>query len=261
LEKFPLITLTTDFGVQDPYVGVLKGVFHSHLPNVRIVDITHHLPPFRPDLALPFLLDSLPWFPSDAFHLVIVDPGVGSDRPGVLMRGSFGQMVLPDNGLPRLLHEWMGPLEAYLLDKNAFPAGTLSPTFQARDFFAPALIHLIQGVTLSDFSFPIAPDQLKNIRNPGQEDCLIWNIDRFGNVLLGFHVRKSPAKVEVLLEGRTIPFVTRYQECAPGELGVLVNSSRWLEIFCREGSAANQLDLQIGKRIPVRISGGEGRFL
>ena len=260
MKKIPLITLATDFGTDDPYVGILKGVFYSHLPDARIVDITHHLPAFRPDLALPYLLDSLPWFPPDSYHLVIVDPGVGSDRHGILLHGPFGWVVLPDNGLPHQLYQWTGPLETYLLNKEAFPEGHHSPTFQARDFFAPALIRLIKGIPVDDFSFPLNPDQFKKLSDPLPGECMIWNTDRFGNILLGFHVKESPSKVEILLKGWKIPYVARYQDIAPGELGVLVNSSRWLEIFCREDSAADRLHLMTGERIPVRISGGKGRF-
>ena len=261
MKRSPLITLSTDFGNNDPYVGVLKGVLYSHLTNARIVDITHHLPVFRPDLALPYLLDSLPWFPSDSYHLVIVDPGVGSQRQGILLRGSFGWMVLPDNGLPYRLHQWMGPLETYLLDKVSFPEGDLSPTFQARDFFAPALVRLIQGTPILDFSSPLPPDRLKSLPDEPSGSCLIWNTDHFGNILLGFHVKKPPVDVKLLMKGRHIPYVRRYQELSPGELGVLVNSSGWLELFSREGSAADRLNVKTGDRIPVRIVGGEGQFL
>jgi len=261
LKESPLITLATDFGYNDPYVGVLKGVLYSHLKNPGIVDITHNLPVFRPDLALPFLLDSLPWFPADSYHLVIVDPGVGSERQGILMRGFFGWIVLPDNGLPQQLLKWLGPLEAYLLNKSSFPEGNSSPTFQARDFFAPALIRLIQGTPILDFSSPIRAEQLKTIPEQSSGNCLVWNTDHFGNILLGYHVQKNPAEVNILLGREKIPFVGRYQDIRPGELGVLVNSSRWLEIFSREDSAANRLNVKIGDRIPVGIVGGEGRYL
>ncbi|AKS23731.1 SAM hydrolase/SAM-dependent halogenase family protein [Leptospirillum ferriphilum] len=261
MRESPLISLATDFGYSDPYVGVLKAVFYSHLKNPRIVDITHNLPLFRPDLALPFLLDSLPWFPPDSYHLVIVDPGVGSERQGILMRGSFGWVVLPDNGLPHQLLKWMGPLEVYLLNKSSFPKENSSPTFQARDFFAPALVRLIQENPLLEFSSPIKTEMLKTIPEQPSGSCLVWNTDHFGNILLGYHVKTPPAEVDILLGGEKIPFVGRYQDIRPGELGILVNSSHWLEIFSREDSAAKRLNVKTGERIPVRIVGGEGRSL
>lgn len=257
----PLITLSTDFGTKDPYVAALKGVFYSSLPDVRIVDVTHQLPAFQPELALPFLLDSLPWFPPRSYHLVVVDPGVGSKRKGLLLHASFGWAIMPDNGLPALIHRWLGPVKYFSLHRDAFPGGNDSPTFQARDFFAPALLRLIKGERPETFAVPISLDELEQPSSPREGEFRIWNIDRFGNILLGFRVTLPPVDVITAFRNQSIPYVKRYQDVCTGKLGVLVNSSGWIEIFCREGSAASTMDCKVGQTIPVRIIGGEGQFL
>lgn len=261
MPHLPLITLATDFGTKDPYVAAVKGVFFSNLSDARIIDITHQLPAFQPELALPFLLDSLPWFPPWSYHLVVVDPGVGSERKGLLLHTSFGWAIMPDNGLPDLIHRWLGPVKFFSLQTDSFPQGSDSPTFQARDFFAPALIRLIKGERPETFAVPIALDELEQPSLPREGEYRIWNIDRFGNILLGFKVTLPPVNVITAFRNQKIPYVKKYQDVFPGKLGVLVNSSGWIEIFCREGSAANTLDCKVGQSIPVRIIGGEGQFL
>ncbi len=257
----PLVTLTTDFGTRDPYVAALKGIFYSRIPSVRLVDITHEILPFNPTMALPFLIDTLPWFPEESFHLIVIDPGVGSERKSVAIHGPFGWAILPDNGLPRLIHDWMGPISCFQIHSSFTNPGNDSPTFQARDLFAPLLVKLALGVPPEGIGWKIDPNNLATVHQPLPENHLrIWNIDRFGNVLLGYKVEAPPFQVKVYSNNKEIPFVSRYQDIPVGETGVLVNSSGWVEVFCREGSAARVLDLSIGQFLPVQIAGGMGRF-
>ncbi|MHB1287544.1 MAG: SAM hydrolase/SAM-dependent halogenase family protein [Leptospirales bacterium] len=257
----PLVTLTTDFGTRDPYVASIKGIFYSRIPSVRLVDITHEVPPFNPIMALPFLIDTLPWFPEESFHLIVIDPGVGSERKSVAIHGAFGWAILPDNGLPSLIHDWMGPISCYQIHSNSRIPGNDSPTFQARDLFAPVLVHLALGVPPEQIGWKIDPTNLTGVHQALPDDHLrIWNIDRFGNVLLGYKVEVPPFHVKIRNNDQDIPFVQRYQDIPVGETGVIVNSSGWIEVFCREGSAASVMDLAIGQFLPVQIGGGKGRF-
>lgn len=256
----PLISLTTDFGTKDPYVAALKGVLLSRIPDATIVDITHDIPPFEPSYALPVLVDVLPYFPPESFHLVIIDPGVGSTRKALIGDSPYGTLFLPDNGLPALLHDWLD-VRYRLVNTSAMPEGFASPTFQARDLFAPLLASIVLGIPREDVGKPIPLSELRpGLTIPPVGYLRIWNIDRFGNVLFGFRTTSPPDSVEMLLEDVEIPFVKRYQDVPPGFAGMLVNSSGWLELFCREGSAADRFALSRGMTLPVRISGGKGRL-
>jgi S-adenosylmethionine hydrolase len=256
----PLITLTTDFGTKDPYVASLKGVLLSRTPDATIVDITHDIPPFEPSYALPVLVDVLPYFPRESFHLVIIDPGVGSTRKALIGECPYGTLFLPDNGLPSLLHNWMD-VTYRLVDASFIPEGFASPTFQARDLFAPLLASIVLGTPRENVGKPIPVSDLHpGLAIPPAGYLRIWNIDRFGNVLFGYRSISVPDSVEMLLEDIEIPFVKRYQDVPPGFAGMLVNSSEWLELFCREGSAADRFSLSRGMTLPVRISGGKGRL-
>lgn len=256
----PLVTLTTDFGTKDPYVAAIKGVFLSKIPKVRLVDITHEIPSFDPMMALPYLVDTLPWFPEKSFHLIVIDPGVGSTRKAVAIQGSFGWAVLPDNGLPALIREWMGPILCYQIRTSLISDSLDSPTFQARDLFAPALIKLALGNNPEQLGERMDPENLFHFSHLLPKGHLrVWNVDHFGNVLLGYHSKETPLSVSIVIDKTEIPFVKHYQDVPIGKTGVLVNSSGWLEIFCREGSASRALNLSQGHILLVRIQGGKGR--
>ena len=256
----PLITLTTDFGTKDPYVAAIKGVLYSRLPDAVVVDITHEIPPFEPAYALPVLIDVLPCFPADSHHLVVIDPGVGSSRKALLGESLFGKIFLPDNGLPALLHDWMD-IRYRKVEIAAAPEGFASPTFQARDLFAHLVASVVLGAPLDSIGERLpASDLVPGLAIPPSGFLRVWNVDRFGNVLFGYHSSSTPDSIALLLEDIEIPFVKRYQDVPYGETGLLINSSRWLELFCREGSAADRFSLSRGMILQVHIIGGKGRF-
>jgi hypothetical protein len=255
----PIITLSTDFGTKDPYVGAIKGVLLSELPTATIIDLTHELDIFEPCNALPFLKDTITWFPPESFHLVIVDPGVGSDRTPLQVQSPFGWIFLPDNGLPALMAEWFPNLSfrkiPYL---SSQPAKERSPTFQARDLFAKALIQQAKAKRGTLLGEALPPESLtKSFDPPPSGICRVWNIDHFGNILLGYHISDPPRQITLPDAPSFIPYVRFYQDVAVGELGILVNSSGWLEIFKREGSAENSLKLKSGDRIRIHLEGGK----
>ena len=256
----PLITLTTDFGTKDPYVAAVKGVLYSRLPDAVIVDITHDIPSFEPSYALPVLVDVLPCFPSDSHHLVVIDPGVGSSRKALIGESPFGKIFLPDNGLPALLHDWMD-IRYHNVETSAALEGFASPTFQARDLFAPLVSSVVLGAPLDSIGERLsASDLVPGLTIPPSGFLRVWNVDRFGNVLFGYYSLSSPDSVQILLDDIEIPFVKRYNDVPTGEAGILINSSKWLELFCREGSAADRFSLSRGVILPVRVIGGKGRF-
>ena len=260
----PFITFTSDFGLKDNYVAGVKGFLWTHLPEAILLDITHEIPSFSPEFALPHLLDLLERCPRGTIHLVVVDPGVGSPRrPLVGMWDEFF-IVLPDNGLPHLLTAWIPDLRfRHLADTRLF-GGSDSPTFQGRDLFAPAVVYLANGNPPEQLGPEISHGALIKDRfqqEQSRSKILVWNIDRFGNILLGYRVTRTPERIDIWHGETRIPYVTRYQSVSPGQAGCLINSSGWLEVFCREGNAAEFTGIKVGDRIHVQIKGGEGRFL
>jgi len=259
----PIITLSTDFGTKDPYVAAIKGVLLSSIPDASIIDLTHELDVFKPCNAFPFLKDTITWFPPDSFHLVIVDPGVGSDRIPLQIHSPFGWIFLPDNGLPALMNEWFTNLLfrriPYL---EGQPEKERSPTFQGRDLFAKALIQQAKAQKGTLLGTPLHPDVLTRSCEPTPSGmCRIWNVDHFGNILLGCHISAPPESILLPDAPMIIPYVHFYQDVPVGNMGILINSSGWLEIFQREGSAQKLWNLQKGDMIRIHMEGGEYKRL
>ena len=260
----PFITFTSDFGQSDTYVASVKLAILSRIPEAILVDVTHDIPPFRPLLALPSLLEILEVAPPTTIHLVVVDPGVGSRRRAMVGELDGSRFVMQDNGLPYFLTRWKENLRFFHLSDPTIFGGVESPTFQGRDLFAPAVAALCRGRRPGELGPEIRSQDL--VRDTGLSgfapgDLLVWNVDRFGNILLGYRAFTPPTRVEIKSGERSLPYVTRYQEVPTGNLGVLINSSGWLEIFCREGNAANLTGLRTGMFVKTTISGGKGRPL
>lgn len=257
------ITFTSDFGLGNGYVASVKAVLLSSLPETILLDITHAVPVFSPLSALPPLLDILDRTPRGSLHLVVVDPGVGSSRRALLGISDAFRILAPDNGLPRALSQWKEGLTFIDIRNLDRFGGRASATFQGRDLFAPAAVYLEEGGNPELLGPKISTRDLARTDgpSPGEGALLVTDVDRFGNILLGFHARKRPDAVAFMHGGILVPYVSRYQEVERGHLGILVNSSGWLEIFCREGSAARLTGIPAGAIVPVRIEGGEGRYL
>ncbi|MGC8528584.1 MAG: SAM hydrolase/SAM-dependent halogenase family protein [Leptospirillia bacterium] len=259
------VTFTSDFGTRDSYVASVKLRILSGAPHCEVIDVTHEIPPFSPALALPSLVDIMRVSPSGTIHLCVVDPGVGSSRRALAGEGQNAFFILPDNGLPSLLNEWVGGLAFYHMNSPEIFGGEATATFQGRDLFAPAVVALAAGkMSPRDMGSRVDAESLTSwghFLEPSDSHLLAWNIDHFGNILLDYYALVPPEKVDMSLAGTAIPYVRRYQEVPKGSLGCLINSSGWLEIFCREGSASKKTGMEIGQRIAARIEGGSGRRL
>ena len=247
------ITLLTDFGTADGYVAEMKGVLLSRTSNagtsVSIIDISHEIPP--QDIEAARLAVARYWrrFPPGTVHLVIVDPGVGSERTGIAVASSGQFLVGPDNGVlsPALLS-----LDAHAV-ALAVPAGA-SATFHGRDVFAPAAASLATGAAIDElgeyFASPIrmrTPEAVR--REDGSIAGQVLTIDRFGNALTNL-VTRSPAIV--LVAGQRIPLVRTYADAASGNAVAIVNSSGFIEIAVRNGNAARILQLERGSEIVLQ---------
>jgi S-adenosyl-L-methionine hydrolase (adenosine-forming) len=259
-----LITLTTDFGLRDPFVGIMKGVVLSICPSARLVDLSHEIPP-QDVLAGGLALEAAaPFFPPGTVHLGVVDPGVGTARRAIAVRAAGAYLVGPDNGLFTFALEGRG-WSAVSLTAPEYRLAEVSRTFHGRDIFAPAAAYLASGVPLERLGPPVA-DPVR-LRLPGcrlEDGGLVGEVldaDRFGNLLTSIPAARLvdvPGVGEVWLEvaGRRLPGpVDAYDEGRDGEPAVIVGSTGRLEIFVRAGSARDHLGARRGAIVRVTRAG------
>lgn len=248
-----LITLTTDFGLSDSFVGQMKGVMLAIAPQAQLVDITHHVPPqniLAGALALEAVVDT---FGRGAVHVGVVDPGVGTDRAAVAVETEHGFFVGPDNGLFTLVLQRSSFRRAVKLSNAAYHRPTVSATFHGRDIFAPVAAHLALGVDFIDLGEPISELVTLNISQPvelddGGLELHILHTDHFGNLITDLTWDRwcvlqpnevERAKARVTMESKKIGPIRRcFEEVAPGEWLTYFGSAGRLEIAVRGGRAA-----------------------
>lgn len=242
-----IITLTTDFGLSDHFVGAMKGVILGIAPNTEIVDVTHQITPYEIPEAGFVLAETYRWFPKKTVHVVVVDPGVGTLRRPILAEAAGQYFIAPDNGVLSMV---------YAREKHKVRAITaeklflkpVSDTFHGRDVFAPCAAHLAKGLPPPRLGKAITDYSRLEFYKPVRTGKRIWNgtilkIDRFGNLITNFHISEFPVV-------RTRPFsltagqqeVTKlartFAEQKPGEVFAVVGSAGYLEIAANQGSAA-----------------------
>ena len=261
-----VITLTTDFGTADGYVGAMKGVITGIAPNARVLDLTHAIPPQDIRSAAFALHRAVPHYPPGSVHCVVVDPGVGTARRALALRAENNQLLVgPDSGVFTLFCPPFTdavPEAVELTDPRWWRDGTEpSATFHGRDIFAPVAAHLARMVEagavdlavlgqrcgrLTRFEMPAPVEERDAYRGE------VVHVDHFGNAITNLPERwvdHASGRVVVEAGGKTMPVVRTYGDVGMGELCGLVGSSGWLEVACRAGSAADRLGLAPG--IPV----------
>jgi S-adenosylmethionine hydrolase len=245
----PIITLITDFGTADGYVGEVKGVLLSHAPDAEIVDITHDIPP--QDVERARLTVARIWrrFPAGSIHVVVVDPGVGSARAALAVASDGRFLVGPDNGVlsPALLFP-----SARAVTLNV-PTGA-SATFHGRDVFAPAAAALARGATIDALGTEARSPIVRRTPEPtrradGAIDGEIIVVDRFGNAVTNL-ISLRGGMIEV--GSLAIPIRRTYADVKPGEPIAVVGSSGFIEIAIRDGDAARALKLARGTPVILR---------
>lgn len=258
----PVIALLTDFGLQDHYVGVMKGVALGVCPEASLVDISHSIPPQDVLTAALELDAAYAYFPPATVFLVVVDPGVGTGRRAIAMEAAGQFFVGPDNGVLALV---AGRCPSARLVELANPRYALTPvsrTFEGRDRFAPAAAWLAAGVELGALGpevTSLAPLDVPPARTgPEGIDGEVLRVDRFGNLVTNIDrplldgLAGAPV-VEV--NGVRVPrLVATYSEAAAGALCALVGSSGWLEIAVNGGDAAAALAAGRGAAVRVHVS-------
>jgi hypothetical protein len=252
-----VVTLTSDFGLSEPYVGILKGVLLARAPEARIVDLSHGVPPQDVATASFFLAHSARWFPAGSVHVAVVDPGVGSAR-SILVAEDGGQAFLaPDNGL-------LGPVlsdraRVWRLDVERFALPGTGRTFHGRDVFAPAAAALVRGLAPAHCArgpvLELARAALPRARlgeRGGEAEVLF--ADRYGNLVLSARAEDlagDPREWRAEARGAAIPLRGTYAEASPGELLLVVDSFGALEIAVRDGDARARLGLARGDRVAL----------
>jgi S-adenosylmethionine hydrolase len=250
------ITLITDFGLQDGHVGAMKGVIHRIAPDADLIDISHHIPPQNIQHGGFVLMTSYSFWPAGTVHVVVVDPGVGTERRAIAVSTEHSTFVAPDNGVLSYILAREHVQKAVSLTNPAYWHQPVSPVFHGRDIFGPVAAHLANGVPLSDLGKPVAADDLVTLAVPmperhpdGHITAHVQHIDGFGNCttdLPGDWVRaREHWRVEV--PGGTIEQINyTFGDVAEGELVALVDSTDFVAIAVRNGSAAQSLGLTIG---------------
>lgn len=255
-----IITLTTDFGLQDYYVSAMKGVILEQAPEARLVDISHEIPSQDIMAGSWVLKNSAMLFPPDTVHLVVVDPGVGTPRKPVALQIKDQFFVGPDNGIFSLLTE-EHDFEAVELTNQSYWRSDPSSTFHGRDIFAPAAAHLFNGVELSDFGKPLNDLQTYRWAVPiADKDGIqgwVIHIDKFGNLITNIssslidEVIKS--KTTKLYVGNTIldEIANTFGSVPEGEPVAYIGSAGMLEIAINKGNAKEMLGVQKGAQISL----------
>ncbi len=257
----PTIALLTDFGNADHYAGTLKGVLLSLCPDATLVDITHEIPPHDVLTAALELAACYRYFPAGTIFLVVVDPGVGSARRGLVADTGDYRFVAPDNGVLSLVFHEVRPRRVVDLTERRYARPTVSKTFEGRDRFAPAAGWLAKGIELTAMGRPVSHWHVLEVPEPEVGDQRlagqVLRVDRFGNLVTNidrkrFELFRHDAGVQIAIDGRGVDrLVATYAEAPAGAICALFGSTDHLEIALNGGSAAESLGL--GRGAGVRI--------
>lgn len=257
-----LITLLTDFGVADGYVGIMKGVIRGIAPSVQIVDLSHEVAPQDIRAGALILRSAVPFFPRETVYVAVVDPGVGSARAAVVVRSRRGSFFVgPDNGLltPAVEADG-GAVGIWRIENPAYIRSMVSQTFHGRDVFAPAAAHLVTGAAAERFGTglpsltPLALPEPERAATRVRGEVIY--VDRFGNLVTNISQSDLDAVattgVSVSMPNvPDVPYVTAYAHAAPNAPLAIINSWGLLEIAVRDGNAARQLGAAQGAVVTV----------
>ncbi len=257
----PVIALLTDFGTQDHYAGVLKGVMLGICPDATFVDITHDVPAHDVLTGALELAASWRYFPPATIFLVVVDPGVGSARRGLAAEAGHYRFVAPDNGVLTEVFRELPPRRVVELTERRYARPTVSRTFEGRDRFAPAAAWLAKGIDLPALGRPVPDYHRLDIPQPvitAEAICgVVLRIDRFGNLVTNiarraFEAFAHGAAVRIEADGALVArLVATYAEIGGDVVCALFGSSDHLELAAHAASAAERLGVGRGTRVVV----------
>ncbi len=259
-----IITLLTDFGTTDEYVGVMKGAILSVNPSATIVDITHHVDPQDLIEATYLLLASYPHFPKGTVHVIVVDPGVGTDRAIVAVNVNGHMLIAPDNGILTLVLENQDVDSVIRLENAAYFMAPVSQTFHGRDIFAPVAAHVAKGLDSNKLGTLMDPEDLVrlDVHKPylskaGELVGSIISIDRFGNLITNIASKEIESFCEKATpciqigRNRMAGLSQAYEGAAPHRPLAIIGSRGYLEIAVNCGSAEDFFDGEKGDIVKV----------
>ncbi len=258
----PLIAFLSDFGLKDSYTGTVKGVIARINPDARVIDITHGIPPQDILAGALILADAVNYFPARTIFLAVVDPGVGSDRKGMVVELDSCMLVVPDNGLatPLLKDTERAERRCFYIENQRFFLEKISSTFHARDIFAPVAAHLSIGVRPEEFGTVCPEPVMLHWPEPVMDTNTIRGeviyIDSFGNLITNVHAHRvglqRPLAARIRSCPEEIPFRKTYSDVEPGQPLCLEGSFGLLEIAINQGNAARVF--RAGRGEPVFFS-------
>lgn len=253
-----IVTLTTDFGQAGGYVGAVKGVLLGIAPQVKIVDITHQISPFNILEGALVLNSFYRFFPRGTIHLVVVDPGVGGKRKGILVRTDDYFFVGPDNGLFSLIYEKERIREIVNLTNSKYFLGKPSSTFHARDIFVSVSAYLSLGVKPEEFGPPAEECFKLKLPQPVKKKNRLTGeivyIDNFGNLVTNIEANSiaKAKRIQIRIKNRKINHLNSfYEQEKKGKFLALIGSSNFLEIAVSQGSAQKLLKAETGDKITI----------
>ncbi|MGC8895537.1 MAG: SAM hydrolase/SAM-dependent halogenase family protein [Candidatus Bathyarchaeia archaeon] len=252
-----IITLTTDFGLKDPYVAEMKAVILSISPDAIIVDITHDIKKFNVRMGAYVLASASKYFPKNTIHVAVVDPGVGTERRPILIQTKQAFYIGPDNGVLTLAAENQGIEHIYEIKNKK-----LSNTFHGRDIFAPAAAHLTRWIQPAEYGPEIreivTPKFAKVIRQDGVFVSEVLHVDSFGNIITNFREKELKAlnvrgsiTVEIKDVRLKLKLCKAYAEAEAHEPLAIIGSHDFLEISINQGNAAKTFKAKVGDKIKL----------
>ena len=265
----PLVTFLTDFGLQDDFVGTCHGVIKRIAPDAEIIDITHGIEPQQVLQGAIVLANTMPYMPTGV-HLAVVDPGVGSPRRALVVRGAGGRLYVgPDNGLLVPAAERLGGIEgANELTNPAYRLEPVSLTFHGRDVFSPAAAHLANGLDPDELGPAIDPATLVRLHLPEPElgsrrlRATVLYVDRFGNVQLNLalhHLEQvgiepgTEVEIELLVDRYDAVAARTFADARPGDIILYEDAYGNVSVAIRNGDAAGKLALEPGQELGIAV--------
>ncbi len=264
--KSKIITLITDFGLKDEYVGLMKGVMLDINPKLRIVDISHYVSPQDIIWASYLSYYSYKYFPKGSIHLAIVDPGVGSNRGIICIKVDGYIFICPDNGIITKVIEHKRPNEIHEVKNKEYFLKNTSNTFHGRDIFAPIAAHLSLGANCKDLGPKIKDVKKINLPRPKQSvkaiEGEVIHIDRFGNIITNIEenmidkLKANSEFVTVKIKNKKIKGISNsYQDVRKGQFLAIIGSRGLLEISANNKNIADILSIQAKKKVRVFVNG------
>lgn len=267
-----IISLTTDFGTDHEYAGLMKAVILSIAESVNIIDITHHIDHQDIVQAAYMIESSHPFFPKGTIHTIVVDPGVGSDRNIIALKKDGHIFLAPDNGVLTLLVRDDQPCPIHLIEDKAYFLTPVSRTFHGRDIFAPVSAHLAMGTPLEKMGPGISADEITRIDIPvpafsGKHELTghVISIDHFGNLITNISMEymkklldaRDGAGISILIgKHRITGLADHYQSVSPRKPLAIMGSRGYLELVVNLGDARAYFNAGKGDRVTVRVMKG-----